>query len=156
MIRTLVCPLSRVSPEKRSNSASGNASILRPEKNAALLNCVIKNPKLAELIPVAFPDICLTHIGHYLTTYDSSCPGVWAAYEGCQCEINASDWLLKKPAMTGLKSRTATGANTGRCAVCIAGCKRWVKAAARHALPVDRGRLAGSRWYTSIRWMTAP
>lgn len=139
MIRTLVCPLSRVSPEKRSNSASGHASILRPEKNAALLSCVIKNPKLAELIPVAFPDICLTHIGHYLTTYDSSCPGVWAAYEGCQCEINASDWLLKKPDMTGLKSRTATGANTGRCAVCIAGCKRWVKAAARHALPVDRG-----------------
>lgn len=139
MIRTLVCPLSRVSLEKRSNSASGHASILRPEKNAALLSCVIKNPKLAELIPVAFPDICLTHIGHYLTTYDSSCPGVWAAYEGCQCEINASDWLLKKPAMTGLKSRTATGANTGRCAVCIAGCKRWVKAAARHALPVDHG-----------------
>lgn len=62
-----------------------------------------KSLKPAELEPVAFPDISLTNIGRYLTTDDSPYLEVWAAYERCQWEMNASDWLFKKLAMMGEK-----------------------------------------------------
>jgi len=62
-----------------------------------------KSLKPVELEPVAFPDVGLTNIGRYLTTDDSLYLEVWAAYERCQWEMNASDWLFKKLAMMGEK-----------------------------------------------------
>lgn len=62
-----------------------------------------KSLKPAELEPVAFPGTGLTNIGRYFTTDDSPYLEVWAAYERCQWEMNASDWLFKKLALSGEK-----------------------------------------------------
>lgn len=59
--------------------------------------------KPAELEPVAFPGTGLTNIGRYFTTDESPYLEVWAAYERCEWEMNASDWLFKKLALTGEK-----------------------------------------------------
>lgn len=45
----------------------------------------------------------LTNIGCYLTTDSSPYLEVWAAYERCQWEMNASDWLFKKLTLMGEK-----------------------------------------------------
>ncbi|WP_414147502.1 hypothetical protein ACMGGR_18205 [Erwinia sp. BNK-24-b] len=62
-----------------------------------------KNIKPAELEPMAFPGTGLTNIGRYFTTDESPYLEVWVAYERCQWEMNASDWLFKKLALTGEK-----------------------------------------------------
>ncbi|WP_338567502.1 hypothetical protein VRC02_03385 [Erwinia sp. E_sp_B01_3] len=62
-----------------------------------------KNIKPAELEPVAFPDTGLINIGRYFTSDCSPYLAVWAAYERCQCEMNASDWLFKKLSLMGEK-----------------------------------------------------
>ena len=62
-----------------------------------------KNIKPAELEPVAFPDTGLTNIGRFFTSDSSPYLEVWAAYERCQWEMNASDWLFKKLSLMGEK-----------------------------------------------------
>ncbi|WP_338577529.1 hypothetical protein [Erwinia sp. E_sp_W01_1] len=59
--------------------------------------------KPAGVEPVAFPDTGLTNIGRYFTSDSSPYLEVWAAYERCQCEMNASDWLFKKLSLMGEK-----------------------------------------------------
>ena len=62
-----------------------------------------KSVKPTELAPVAFPETGLTNVGRYFTTDESPYLEVWAAYERCEWEMNASDWLFKKLALTGEK-----------------------------------------------------
>lgn len=60
-----------------------------------------KNIKPAELEPVTFPEAGLTNIGRYFTTDASPYLEVWAAFERCEWEMNASDWLFKKLTIMG-------------------------------------------------------
>lgn len=62
-----------------------------------------KNIKPTELEPVTFPEVGLINIGRYFTTDASPYLEVWAAYERCDWEMNASDWLFKKLALMGEK-----------------------------------------------------
>lgn len=59
--------------------------------------------KPAEVNPVNFPEVGLVNIGRYITSDDTPYLEVWAAYERCQWEMNASDWLLKKLSIMGEK-----------------------------------------------------
>jgi len=59
--------------------------------------------KPAEINPVDFPQVGLVNIGRYFTTDESPYLEVWAAYERCEWEMNASDWLFKKLDLTGEK-----------------------------------------------------
>ncbi len=54
-----------------------------------------KSFKPVELKLAALPDIGLTYSGRYLARNDSPCLEVWAVYERCHWEMNASDWLFK-------------------------------------------------------------
>lgn len=60
-----------------------------------------KNVQPVELNSVAFPDLGLINIGRYITQDASPYMEVWLAYERCQWEMNASDWLYKKLSMMG-------------------------------------------------------
>ncbi|WP_338564680.1 hypothetical protein [Erwinia sp. E_sp_W01_6] len=62
-----------------------------------------KNIKPTELEPVTFAETGLINIGRYFTTDDSPYLEVWAGYERCQWEMNASDWLFKKLSLMGEK-----------------------------------------------------
>lgn len=60
-----------------------------------------QNVQPVELNSVNFPDLNLINIGRYITQDASPYMEVWLAYERCQWEINASDWLYKKLSMMG-------------------------------------------------------
>lgn len=62
-----------------------------------------QNIKPAELKPVVFQDVGLTNIGRYITDDTSPYIEVWAAYEHCLWEMNASDWLINKLDLMGEK-----------------------------------------------------
>ncbi|WP_168409238.1 hypothetical protein [Erwinia amylovora] len=57
----------------------------------------------AELTPVNFPEVGLTNIGRYITNDESPYLEVWAAYQHCRWEMNASDWLFNRLDMMGEK-----------------------------------------------------
>ncbi|ADP10132.1 hypothetical protein EJP617_04510 [Erwinia sp. Ejp617] len=57
----------------------------------------------AELSPVSFPEVGLTNIGRYITNDESPYLEVWAAYQHCRWEMNASDWLFNRLALMGEK-----------------------------------------------------
>lgn len=59
--------------------------------------------KPAEIKPVDFPEVGLVNIGRYITSDDTPYLEVWAAYERCEWEMNASDWLFKKLSIMGEK-----------------------------------------------------
>ncbi|MFK3704708.1 hypothetical protein ACI2JR_07040 [Klebsiella sp. NPDC088457] len=59
--------------------------------------------KPVELRPVVFQDVGLTNIGRYITEDTSPYVEVWAAYEHCRWEMNASDWLINKLDLMGEK-----------------------------------------------------
>lgn len=55
----------------------------------------------AEIVPAKFPEVRLTNIGRYFPVDDSPYLEVWAAYEHCEWEMNASDWLFNRLARMG-------------------------------------------------------
>lgn len=58
----------------------------------------------ADLDPVTIPEVRLINIGRYISNPESaSYLEVWAAYEHCPWEMNASDWLLNRLALMGEK-----------------------------------------------------
>lgn len=57
----------------------------------------------AELLPVDFPEVRLTNVGRYITTDTSPYLEVWAAFEHCTWEMNASDWLFNRLSLMGEK-----------------------------------------------------
>ena len=59
--------------------------------------------KPAELDPIDFHDVGLTNIGRYVSPDKSPYLEIWAAYEHCPWEMNASDWLFNKLSLMGEK-----------------------------------------------------
>ncbi|CCP04273.1 hypothetical protein BN439_3239 [Erwinia amylovora Ea644] len=57
----------------------------------------------AELTPLNFPEVGLTNIGRYITNDESPYLEVWAAYQHCRWEMNASDWLFNRLDLMGEK-----------------------------------------------------
>ncbi|CZX16008.1 hypothetical protein [Enterobacter bugandensis] len=62
-----------------------------------------QNVKPAELKPITFQEVGLTNIGRYIADDTGPYIEVWAAYEHCQWEMNASDWLINKLDLMGEK-----------------------------------------------------